>query len=102
MAVSCVAALPSISGGHSFSLFHGVLLLLLATKIADQRLVVAGVIATVAWIAVFYRIVYTGESLFLGITAALILGCLFAPKHPRNSPLARRERTSGRTLRPSS
>jgi hypothetical protein len=91
MAVSCVAALPSISGGHSFSLFHGVLLLLLATKIADQRLVVAGVIATVAWIAVFYRIVYTGESLFLGITAGLILGCTFVPKHPRNSSLARAE-----------
>ncbi|MFC3301024.1 hypothetical protein ACFOD8_15505 [Arthrobacter agilis] len=58
--LSFVAALPSISAGHSFSLFYGVLLLLLATKISDQRLVIGGVIATVAWLSLALGIIYTG------------------------------------------
>ncbi|MFC3299316.1 hypothetical protein FJV46_14655 [Arthrobacter agilis] len=88
--LSFVAALPSISAGHSFSLFYGVLLLLLATKISDQRLVIGGVIATVAWLSLALGIIYTGYSLLLLITGGLILGCVFVPKNLRSTPQSRR------------
>ncbi len=88
--LSFAAALIDISSGHTFSVYYGVLLLLLATKIRDQRLVISGVIATVCWLSMYFGIVYTGYSLLLFITAALIMGCILVPKHLRDTSPARR------------
>ena len=87
--LSFVAALPSMSAGHSFSLYYGALLLLLATKIADQRLVIGGVIVTVTWLWLYFDIIRADYSLLLFVTAVLVLACILAPRQLRNAPSAR-------------